>query len=246
VAEDGHRGRWRWRSLAGPAALMALLAGLAGLTARRAGVWATQLSLWSDAVEKAPGKARAHLSLGYALRRAERYGEAVAEYQRGLAVVGDDKETRHQLQRNLAAALIWQGRNAQAVTVLEEALRVRPHDSELLGNLAAASLALHDLSRAERAVRRGLEFDPDNESAWNILGATLSEMGRLEESREAFRRALALNPDDGLPARNLARTLDRLGDRPGACSAWRQAQAGRLSPAMSAEVARDTAARGCR
>jgi Flp pilus assembly protein TadD len=225
------------RHATGVAALAALFLVLAALTWQRAGVWATQRALWSDAAEKSPAKARVRLSLGYALRREGRYDEAIAEYRRGLATA-TDAETAQQLRRNLGAALIWAGRNADAVAVLQEALAARPGDSELLGNLGSAALGLHDPELAARAARQAVEADEGNGSAWNILGSAQQELGDLAGAREAFEHAAVLDPDDGLPARNLARVLDRLGDAAGACEARRRALGGRLAPAFQAEVTR--------
>ena len=217
------------------AALLALFLGLAGLTFQRAGVWSSQLALWTDAAGKSPDKARVHLSLGYALRRQGRYGEAIAEYRRGLATQAD-ADTAQQLRRNLAAALIWAGRNAEAVTVLEAALAERPGDSELLGNLGSAALGLRDPARAAVAARQAVAADETNGAAWNVLGSALLDLGDLGGARDAYLRAAALDPDDGLPSRNLARALDRLGDAAGACQARRRALGGRLLPAFRAEV----------
>jgi Flp pilus assembly protein TadD len=65
------------------------------------------VTLWLDAAEKSPGKARAHLNAGAAYHRAERLDEAVAHYCRALAIVPGDPLAR----ANLELALLMQGKD---------------------------------------------------------------------------------------------------------------------------------------
>jgi Flp pilus assembly protein TadD len=66
------------------AASAALLLGLGAATATRSRVYADEVTFWGDVVEKAPGNARAHANLGYALALACRSAEAAASLERAL------------------------------------------------------------------------------------------------------------------------------------------------------------------
>lgn len=77
------------------------LAVLVGLTFARNLVWLSPMTLWLDAAEKSPGKARPHVNAGVAYHQAERFEEAAEQYCRGLALDPTDEVARD----NLAVAL---------------------------------------------------------------------------------------------------------------------------------------------
>jgi Flp pilus assembly protein TadD len=212
---------------------------------QRNGVWRTGETLWRDSAEKAPRKARAHLSLGFAYRERGRYAEAIATYQRGLEVVGNDQSMELQLLRNLSAALLWAGRPDEAVVALERARRIGPNDTDILTNLAVASLAKGDLAGAERWARQAVTLNPGQGDAWNALGAVLIDKPDLPAAEEALRRAMALDPDIGVRPYNLGRALAKRGDRAGACAEWGRALRGRVDPALRAEIRRLRAQGAC-
>lgn len=63
---------------------------LIALTFARNVVWLSPLTLWLDAVEKSPDKARPHVNLGAAYQKADRPDEAVAQQCRALELAPDD------------------------------------------------------------------------------------------------------------------------------------------------------------
>jgi Flp pilus assembly protein TadD len=74
---------------------------LATLTLMRNEVWRTHVSLWSDAVAKAPHKARVYVNLGQALSLDGHPEEAISLYCRALALDPGNA----QAQNNLYATL---------------------------------------------------------------------------------------------------------------------------------------------
>ncbi|OFV87064.1 MAG: hypothetical protein A3J75_02760 [Acidobacteria bacterium RBG_16_68_9] len=73
---------------------------LVALTVARNEVWRTQLSLWSDALEKSPNKARVHVNVGTALHLEGKPAEAMAHYCRALSI--DPKNRRAESNINIA------------------------------------------------------------------------------------------------------------------------------------------------
>jgi tetratricopeptide (TPR) repeat protein len=111
-------------------AALALL--LVFATRARNEVWKDEISVWTDAAEKSPGKARPHLNLGTALAEAGRHREAVAPLRRAAELDPGLAPARAQLGAALAAL----GRTVEAEPELRGALRLRPDDPEALFNLA--------------------------------------------------------------------------------------------------------------
>ena len=90
-----------------PAAVLTLGAAvvvvLCALTYARNQVWRTELSLWSDALAKAPGKARPYVNVGAALHQEGKLDEAIKYYCQALAIDPQNRPAQYNLNQ-LAAA----------------------------------------------------------------------------------------------------------------------------------------------
>jgi tetratricopeptide (TPR) repeat protein len=76
-----------------------LLVALAGLTALRNEVYASEVRLWQDTVVKSPGKARVHNNLGHAYLLAQRREEARHEFLTALQLDPRHYQARYNLYR---------------------------------------------------------------------------------------------------------------------------------------------------
>lgn len=77
----------------------ALLLGLASLTVLRNQVYANEISLWQDAAQKSPHRARVHNNLGYAYLQAQRMEDARHEFELALQLDPQQVQARYNLQR---------------------------------------------------------------------------------------------------------------------------------------------------
>jgi tetratricopeptide (TPR) repeat protein len=236
VAWAGRLGARR-AALGGALIVAAVWAAQALALHRRNAVWETQLALMADAVAKSPEKAGPHLSLGYALRVAGRHDEAIEEYRKALLLARDEGQVLR-IQRNLAAALIWSGRNDEAIAVLEQALPDAPQDSDLLTNLAVAWSGNGNAALARFYANAAVAADPDQGGAWNLLGRLALGDDDLPTARDALERAVALDPDVGIRHYNLGRVLERQRDLAGACAEWGRALEASLEGSKRAELER--------
>lgn len=129
-------GRWPTQTVAVAAALAV---GLGVATFRRNEVWASEISLWSDVVAKAPQKPRPHESLGTALADVGRNEEAARE----LATAIQLDPSRPEPYYNLARVYLDTGvRTHEAAALLRAALAAKPDWPEARANLGAALNAL--------------------------------------------------------------------------------------------------------
>ena len=80
-----------------------LAAALVALTFARNLVWLSPLTLWRDAADKSPDKARVHINLGAAYHRADLLDEAVEEYCRALELTPDDQIAHDNLELALTS-----------------------------------------------------------------------------------------------------------------------------------------------
>lgn len=103
--------------------------------------------------------------------------------------------------------LLSQGRLAEAVTVLSQALALDPEQAQVHTTLGDVLRQLGQLTEAIEHCRRAIRIDPGLAAAHSNLGNALLESGRIEEAEANYRRALSLDPDRPEVYSNLAKLL---------------------------------------
>ncbi|MBI5901338.1 MAG: tetratricopeptide repeat protein [Rhodocyclales bacterium] len=112
--------------------------------------------------------------------------------------------------RILGVVLNLQGRVAEALVAMQEAIRLAPENSEAHYTLG---LILDNLGRhpdAELSYRRALHLQPEFAEAHSNLGQILYDFGRLTEAEDSLRRAQELRPDIAGLHCNLGKVLAKL------------------------------------
>jgi tetratricopeptide (TPR) repeat protein len=198
----------RWLRVVAGCAAAAVLAGLLAEARLQTTFWKDSITLWTHALDCTSDNHIAHNNLGVALAGQGRLAEAVAEYQRTLAIK-PDYATAH---NNLGLALAAQGRLAEAVPHYERALELQPDFAEAQNNLGGALTAQGRLAEAVPHYERALQLQPDFAEACYNLGNTLARQGRLADAVEQFERALRLKPDDFKARYNLGNALAKQGE----------------------------------
>jgi predicted O-linked N-acetylglucosamine transferase (SPINDLY family) len=167
----------------------------------------------------APKDAQLQINLGAAYASLQRHGEAIASFQRGLAI-----DARHvDGWRNLAKSLLAAGRLDEAKTALDRLEALVPADRE------CRRLQADLLLRGDRAVeavislRRLVQEDPKDVRAWVSLARALFRQGDYQGSAEANRAALRLDPQEPTALINFGVDLKILGHREQAIATLRQA-----------------------
>jgi tetratricopeptide (TPR) repeat protein len=163
--------------------------------------------------------AEVHANLAAALQALGRREDAVAHYQRAVALAPGMVDA----QFGLAACLQALGRHADAVACYEAILAVDPAHPE--ANFGLATLFV-ELDRADEAIvryRAALTADADFAEASYGLGTLLMQRGEVEEAASCFRQALDVDAEyiDAWVA--LGRALQRLERDDEAMAAYRAA-----------------------
>ena len=162
----------------------------------------------------------------------------VAEGQRILREMTPEGE-REQAQLVLAEAQILRDANqsAAALTVLAEALKRYPDNTDLLYDYAMVAEKANNLEAMEKALRRVMELAPTNQNAYNALGYSFAERNiRLPEAYVLVEKALTIAPEDPFIMDSLGWVQFRLGKLKEAEDLLRRAYAVRPDPEIAVHL----------
>jgi protein O-mannosyl-transferase len=184
--------------------LLFIITGLLGsLTFKRNTVYASEISIWQDTVKKRPNNYRAHDSLGNALLRTGKLGEAKTYYLKSLELNPNYVEALV----NLGKLLAQEGEHDLAIQRYEQALAIGPNQAEASYNLGRSLYDLGDKSGAKERFEKALSINPHFAEAHNNLGALLYMEGKRLEAIAHYQEALRLRPDYRDAWTNLKRAL---------------------------------------
>ena len=114
---------------------------------------------------------------------------------------------------NLKAALLRRAGDCHgALTLVEQALALRPGDPESLRNRAALLRDLQQLPQALAASEQALQADRHSATAWNTCGTVLLDLRQLADAEFCFRQALAVDQNHPAAHFNLGLARLTLGD----------------------------------
>jgi tetratricopeptide (TPR) repeat protein len=186
---------------------LALAVPLGAATFVRNRDFASDLSIWTDTVEKLPGSARAQTNLGIALFDRGDYEGAIARHRDAIRLRPDYSEAYH----NLASALMYLERPQEAEVQYRKALELAPKAWATHLGLAEALLAQekHDESAASFAA--ALSIHPDIASAYVRLGMIRQMQGNAEEAARLYEESLRRSPNDVTVLNQLGLAYGQLG-----------------------------------
>lgn len=199
------RARFAWGARASERLLVLLALASSAASLRQAHVWASPLSLWTDAAAKSPQSPAAHEGLCHALYGVARFPEALAACDKAITL----DPSRVEARINKSLTLIALGDAATAARELETALSMKPNSPEAHTTHGLALMMLKQPAAAMAAYRRALEIDPEFAEAHNDLGVALAREGRLAEALVHFQEAVRLAPDDREYRANLQASTPR-------------------------------------
>jgi predicted O-linked N-acetylglucosamine transferase (SPINDLY family) len=182
-----------------------------------------------------PGIAAYHSNRAEVCRRAARWDEAIAGFQRAIALQGDAAQVQVQVQAqthaNLAGALWGKGRLDEAIAAARRAIALDPDCADACNNLGNALKDQRRFDEAIAALERAVAIRPDFALAWNNLGCTLLERGEPDAAATALGRAIALAPEMAEAHSNLGNALKEMGRLDEAVACYRKALA--LRPGLA-------------
>jgi tetratricopeptide (TPR) repeat protein len=112
--------------------------------------------------------------------------DAVTEVEQAVALDANDA-TAH---AGLAEALVLANRPAEALEVIETAIRLDPHNPpSYLITLGAAQFGLEQFEEAAATFERAVKRNPENEIPFIYLASAYGHQGRIEDADDTIERA---------------------------------------------------------
>jgi tetratricopeptide (TPR) repeat protein len=144
--------------------------------------------------------------------RVNQYDEAIAAYEKTLALQPNDAETR----QTLAALYQAAGREEAALANLETALAQKPDDFRLAFNLAQARFKRQEYDKAIALLSRFRQLESADGNALELLGEAQSRLGRHREALQTFEQLIAARPTAKKILVSMSHCYRELGDFPAA------------------------------
>lgn len=151
----------------------------------RNSIWLDEVTLWGDARDKSPYKARPYNNLGNALR--DDYGlpeKAILEYRRAIMVAPNDVPPRH----NLVVAYLMIERYDDAAEELLRAINIQPENPILHANMGFVYIKTGYYRKALREFEIALRLKPDYTMARDNIRWLKWQMGMGDYRPESSRR----------------------------------------------------------
>ena len=166
-----------------------------------------------------PDYAEVYSNRGNALQDLKRSEEALASYDKAIALKPDYAEAYN----NRGNALQDLKRSEEALASYDKALAIRPDYAEVYSNRGNA---LQDLKRSEGALAsydKAIALKPDYAEAYNNRGNALQDLKRSEEALASYDKALAIRPDYAEVYSNRGNALQDLKRSEGALASYDKA-----------------------
>jgi len=190
---------------------------------------------------------------GYSLTELNRMDEALAAYDRALALQdsnalawarkGRALRLMERYEESLACydralehfpnyGWAWRGRGLvlerlgrmeQALACYERAVDIKPNDAWNWYNLADVMQNLNRYEDAIHMLQRGLEVDPTHPNSWAKLGQVYRHLQLFDKAVEAYEKAILYDPSYGWAHNGLGLSLKALGRKQESLASFRRA-----------------------
>ena len=156
---------------------------------QRNAVWETPLSLWGDAVNKAPNAFRAQSNLGYALIERGDWSQAKSVLHEAVSLNPNYART----WSNLGLVYEEMGVYTQAENAYHKAVELRPYHAGFRVQLGRLYLGLGRYGEAISLLEDFGENDLYSAEVYAVLGLAHQRAGRLEDAVLQYNKSISLS-----------------------------------------------------
>jgi protein O-mannosyl-transferase len=197
---------------------VALLIGMLGWsTYIRNAAWASERSLWEDAMLKAPNSARPYLVLAWDLaygenEKSENYDKALGLYAKALPLKRTLKTSTAFIYNNVAGIYAKKQEYQAAIAFYEKALKMEPDNTRARFNLVNVLIFLGKFSEASTHADVLISKNKNSWAYLNIKGLLLLRQEKQQDAIYYLQQALKTNPTNNQIRLNLGVALSLEGE----------------------------------
>ncbi len=159
-------------------------------TYRRSLVWADELTLWEDVVNKSPGLSTAHNNYAKAVENAGDTVSAMKHYREAVRI----RPTFAEAHNNIGRLYYAEGDNVMAVTHYNLALSLNPALAEAHNNIANLYMVRGDNEGALFHYKEALRLRPANSDVLFSIARYYQMNGESGKAILNYKRAIAISP----------------------------------------------------
>lgn len=138
-----------------------------------------------------PQQATELLSQADRLRDAENYQEAIATYEKAIALNANEAKAHW----GLCYSLNQMGKPTEAIAACDRALAINPNYPEALWSKGNALHQQENYQEELKLYDKALQINPNFADAWNNQGVALLKLNRFDEAFAALDKATQLKPN---------------------------------------------------
>ena len=186
------------------AGAIAALLVFSTLSYNRSVAWASDLSLWTDSVQRNPDGFRAHYGLGSAMLARGDCAGAVGQFSKARSLPGPTQGvSRNQVLWNLAEAYQCSKQPTEALAAYRSFAAVQP-TSAAYRQIGFVEASLGHSDAAMTAFAQALALDPNDAAAYTYRGLARTALNDLDGAESDLHRALELDPGNQMAVHGLA------------------------------------------
>jgi tetratricopeptide (TPR) repeat protein len=182
--------RTKWGYEAAMACSVIALMPLTALTVQRQAVFANDLALGADTLQKSPHSTLMQNSMALAYFRQGQLDEAMEHYQRALEI----EPTNSCALISMGMIHLRQGNPEDAIALFRKALEIDPEDDDAHCSLGIALCRTGHIDEGIDQLSQAVGIDPTNITARASLGMAFAQQGRIDEAIAQFQAALVKSP----------------------------------------------------
>ena len=177
--------------------------------------WKSDYTLWYNAFQKAPGRARALMALGVAMGWGEekipnRHDIALKIFKRALKLPGARKNERAQIYGNLGLMHVARGELPQAIAAYHKALEISPVERKIRFDLVQGLIAQGRWDDAEMQIDMLLADDVATSSELSYKGFVNLWLEKPDNALGIFQQVLTTDYRDAFVYHNMGVVMARL------------------------------------
>jgi tetratricopeptide (TPR) repeat protein len=169
-----------------------VLALLLAQTFSRAAVFASQETLWADTINRNPDCWLAWYNLGVLRGDQGRPGEAMADYERTLALNPWNAEAKN----NMGQIEFSQGHYERARELYLQSLAINPGNPMCHNSMGTLFIRMGEKEKARGEFQKAVDLDPYFTTARNNLGLTYQLEGRYDLCYRCYKMSVEMDPSD--------------------------------------------------